>query len=219
MRGLTIKRLGRAAAVLAGAVVLSGCISLLPETQPRTLYRLASAEIHADAMPRRAAIPVSLERIDAPRALATDKIALERNGAIAYMAGAGWAAPAPVLFQSVLEDAFFSEAPQLSAVRAEDGVSARYRLDAELRRFEAVYDQGENAAPLVRVTVRARLIDRGERTMAARRVITREVRASAHRQSAIVDAFSRASHDAARELAGWTGREVCAIEPEARACR
>ncbi|MCC5996686.1 MAG: membrane integrity-associated transporter subunit PqiC [Oceanicaulis sp.] len=218
MSVLTLSRRACAAAVLAAAVSLGGCISLLPETQPRTLYRLDPADLTAGGEPRRSAIPISLERVDAPRALSNDKIALERGGAIAYMAGAGWAAPAPALFQGVLEDAFHAVAPHLSPVRPEDGVGARYRLDAELRRFEAVYDQGDGAAPLVRVTVRARLIDRAERELAGRRVFTREVRASAHRQGSIVDAFSHASREAARDLARWAGEEICAIEPEASVC-
>lgn len=206
-------------AALAATLALTGCISLLPESNPRMLYRLDAGITETAPSPMRGAVPLSVERISAPRALAGDKIAIDRGGAIAYMAGAAWASPAPAMFESVLEDAFQAEAPQISPVRAEDGVSARFRLDVALRRFEAVYDQGDSAAPLVRVTVRARIIDRDERILAARQVFDHEVRASAHRQGPIIDAFLRASGDAARDVARWAAETVCEADPEAEACR
>lgn len=205
-------------AALAASLALTGCISLLPETEPRTLYRLDPGITETARSPRRGAIALSVERVSAPRALAGDKIAVDRSGAIAFMAGAAWASPAPAMFESVLEDAFQAEVPHISPVRAEDGVSARFRLDVALRRFEAVYDQGDNAAPLVRVTVRARIIDRDERILAARQVFNHEVRASAHRQGAIVAAFSSASGEAARDIARWAAETVCEADTEAAAC-
>ncbi|MCH8489823.1 MAG: ABC-type transport auxiliary lipoprotein family protein [Oceanicaulis sp.] len=218
MSALNRKRPLALGAALAAALALTGCISLLPEPNPRMLYRLDAGITETAPSPMRGAIPLSVERISASRALAGDKIAIDRGGAIAYMAGAAWASPAPAMFESVLEDAFQAEAPQVSPVRAEDGVSARFRLDVALRRFEAVYDQGDNAAPLVRVTVRARIIDRDERILAARQVFNHEVRASAHRQGAIVAAFSRASGDAASDIARWAAQVVCEADPDAAAC-
>ncbi len=218
MSALYRKRPLALGAALAAILALSGCISLLPESNPRMLYRLDTGTSETADAPVRGAIALSVERVSAPRALAGDKIAIDRGGAIAYMAGAAWASPAPAMFESVLEDAFQAAAPQVSPVRAEDGVSARFRLDVALRRFEAVYDQGDSAPPLVRVTVRARIIDRDERILAARQVFNHEVRASAHRQGPIVDAFSSASGDAARDIARWAAATVCAADPEAEAC-
>lgn len=203
---------------LTACLAVTGCISLLPESNPRMLYRLDSGFTGTAGAPVSGPIAVSVERVSAPRALAGDKIAIDRGGAIAYMAGAAWASPAPAMFEMVMEDAFQAQAPQVSPVRAEDGVSSRFRLDVALRRFEAVYDQGDDAAPLVRVTVRARIIDRDERILAARQVFNHEVRASAHRQGPIIEAFSQASADAASDVARWTAQTVCEADPEAGAC-
>lgn len=219
MSALNRARMPALGAALAASLALTGCISLLPESNPRMLYRLDPGITETARAPVRGAVPLSVERVSAPRALAGDKIAIDRGGAIAYMAGAAWASPAPAMFEGVLEDAFHAEAPQISPVRAEDGVSSRFRLDVALRRFEAVYDQGDTGAPLVRVTVRARIIDREERSLAARQVFHHEVRASAHRQGPIVAAFSSASGEAARDIARWAAQTVCESDPEAGACR
>ncbi|MBI1263114.1 MAG: hypothetical protein GC187_00065 [Alphaproteobacteria bacterium] len=205
-------------AALTACLAATGCISLLPESNPRMLYRLDPGFTGTVGAPVRGAVPVSVERVSAPRALAGDRIAIDRGGAIAYMAGAAWASPAPAMFEMVMEDAFQAQALPVSPVRAEDGVSARFRLDVALRRFEAVYDQGDTDAPLVRVTVRARIIDRDERILAAHQVFGHEVRASAHRQGAIIEAFSQASANAAGDIARWTAQTVCDADPQAGAC-
>ncbi|MFP4518636.1 MAG: ABC-type transport auxiliary lipoprotein family protein [Oceanicaulis sp.] len=202
-----------ACAALAGA----GCVSLLPESEPDTLYRLAGVDLD-ETVSAAAPVTVIIDRIAAPRGLAGDRIALLRGDAIAYMAGAAWISPAPQLVESAVLDAFYETAPLITPARAEDGVSARYELDVELRHFEAEYDRGEGAAPLVRAALRARLIDRDTRSLAAARTVERTARAAQNRQSAIVAAFSSAAGDAARELAGWTEEAICRGEAPPEAC-
>jgi cholesterol transport system auxiliary component len=204
-------------AAACAAFVTGGCVSLLPETQPDTLYRLAGVDLNA-AAPGTAPVTVLIDRIAAPRGLAGDRIALVRGDAIAYMAGAAWITPAPQLMESAVVDAFYETAAMIAPARTTDGVSARYELDVELRHFEAEYDQGEGSAPLVRTALRARLIDRDSRTLLGARTVERTVRASANRQSAIVAAFSRSAGDAARDLAGWTEEAVCRSDDAPQAC-
>lgn len=204
--------------IAAGAALLvSGCVSLLPESEPDTLYRLAATDLDAPAGGG-APITVLIDRIDAPRGLAGDRIAILRGDAIAYMAGAAWISPAPRLMESAVVDAFYEAAPLLAPARIEDGVTARYELDLEMREFEAVYDRGEGGAPLVRATLRGRLIDRDSRTLVAARSFTHDVRAAENRQRAIVAAFSEAAGRTSRELAGWTEDAVCASADAPEAC-
>jgi cholesterol transport system auxiliary component len=206
-------------AVSAGVLLLtSGCISLLPETEPAQLYRLASVDGASSVMAENAE-PLIVDRIAAPRGLAGDRVALVRDGQIAYMAGAAWLSPAPALLHGALLDTFHAEAPYLAPARSEDGVNARYRLQLELRRFEAEYDQGDRAAPLVQVSLMARLIDRDNRRLLAARRIAASQRATANRQSDIIAAFSTASQAAARDLASWTADQVCDGEDAPEACR
>lgn len=201
----------------ASLLALQGCISLLPETEPDTLYRLPLSAV-SDAPAEGEQTAVILGRIVTPRGLAGDRIALQRNGAIGYMAGAAWLSPAPTLLYSAMVDTFHATAPAIAPARAEDGVSARYQLDLELRHFEAIYDQGEGSAPLVRASIRARLIDRDTRAIVGAHTVSETQRASANRQAAIVDAFGVASSDMTRSVAVWTQGLVCESEDAPSAC-
>ncbi len=202
---------------LISLLAAPGCISVLPEAEPDTLYRLATPDL-GGAGPADGAATVIVARMSAPRGLAGDRIAIQRGDRIAYMAGAAWLSPAPDLLHSAIIDAFHASAPVVAAAEATDGVTARFELDLQLRHFEAVYDSGEGAAPLARVGYRARLIDRDTRALVEARSIAVDARAGANRQGEIVAAFSRASAGAARQLAEWTGAAVCDVEDAPEAC-
>lgn len=199
--------LGALAAV--SLVATPGCISLLPESEPVSLYRL-NGLMDEERAPTENAQTLVIERITAPRGLAVDKVALLRDGELAYMAGAAWLSPAPVLVQDRILDILQSETPELIPARTEDGVEARFRMQIELRRFEAEYDQGSGSAPMIQMRVMARLIDRETRTLAAARRFDVSVRASDNRQAALIAAFSDATNDTARALAEWSTEVVCA---------
>lgn len=211
-----MRRFGLIAAA-AAACLTAGCVSLLPETEPNTLYRLAGTETDS-TVSQSATVTVLVDRIASPRGLAGDRIAILRGDAIGYMAGAAWISPAPNLIETAIMDAFYETAPVMAPARAEDGVRARYELNLELRHFEASYDQGDNAAPLVRTALRARLIDRDSRSPIAARTLERTARASANRQSAIIAAFSSAASELSREVAAWTQESVCAGDDAPEAC-
>ena len=210
------RRLAAGLSALA-LIATPGCISVLPETDPDTLYRLTTNDLHG-AGPAEGAATVIVRRISAPRGLAGARIAIQRGDQIAYMAGAAWLSPAPDLLHAGILDAFHASAPAVDAAEATDGVDARFELDLQLRHFEAVYDRGEGAAPLARIGYRARLIDRDTRALVGARLIAVDVRAGANRQGEIVAAFSRAGADAARQLAEWTGEMVCGVEDAPDAC-
>lgn len=212
-----IARLSLAAGAAVVLLATPGCISLLPTTEPDTLYRLSIVDLN-DADPAAGGEAVIIGRIAAPRGLAGDQIAIERDGRIAYMAGAAWLSPAPTLLYSAVIDAFHAEAPAIAPARAEDGVAGRYSLDLELRHFEALYDNGEGAAPLVRVGLRARLIDRRTRAVVGVRSLDSSRRAAANRQGAIVTAFSDASGEVSIGLADWVEGVVCQSEDAPQAC-
>ncbi len=205
----TMSKYALGALAAASLLATPGCISLLPESEPVSLYRL-DALMDEELAPSANAQTLVVERVTAPRGLAVDRVALLREGELAYMAGAAWLSPAPVLVQDRILDILQSETPQLIPARTEDGVDSRYRLQIELRRFEAEYDQGASRAPVIQMRVMARLIDREDRTLAAARRFDVSVRASDNRQSAIVAAFSEATNETARSLAQWSSEVVCA---------
>lgn len=201
--------------LLAGAALaLSGCITLLPESEGSALYRLTNhvtGEAGAAASPDAPVVRVT--RPVAPRALSGDRVALDTGeGRLAYMAGANWVSAAPVLVQELVIDAFDRRSSELVAVRSDDGVASSWDLRLELRRFEAVYDQGSAAAPRVDVTVRARLIDGTNREVSSVRTFEVSRRADANRQPRIVDAFSRATSELSGELVDWASARVVQAE-------
>lgn len=216
MRLALTRRLGFGVAALALAAT-PGCISVLPASEPDTLYRLSTADL-GDAGPVEDAATVIVGRLQAPRGLAGDRIAIQRNGQIAYMAGAAWLSPAPDLLHAAILDAFYLAAPVIAPASITDGVDARFNLDLQLRHFEANYDQGSEAAPIARVELRARLIDRDTRMLVGARTLEAGVRARANRQGDIISAFSAASNDAARQLADWTQAEICSVDEPPAAC-
>ena len=216
MTRLVFRRFTGAVAATA-LVVLPGCVSLLPETEPSALYRLDTAPA-VQAEPAQGAATVIVDRISAPNGLSGDRIAIQREGRIAYMAGAAWLSPAPVMVHGAVLDAFHAHAPAMTPARTEDGVAARYKLDLELRRFEAVYAGGQGAAPRVEVSLRAQMIDRDSRALMAARTVESTRAAAANRQGAIVDAFSSATREAAADLARWADGVVCDSQDPPPAC-
>ncbi|WP_158272128.1 ABC-type transport auxiliary lipoprotein family protein [Marinicauda salina] len=175
------------------------------------IYRLAAPEEAREVATRlEGASTVAVREPIAPRALAGNRIALMREGRIAYLSGADWISPVPRMVHAMILDAFNADQADVAAVRPEEGVLAGYDLNLELRRFEAVYDGGSGDAPLVMIRLRARIVDSGDRTLVAGRLFEQSRRASANRQGAIVDAFSEAAWLMSEELAAWTADEVVA---------
>lgn len=218
MSAQTLNKTGHRSLLMSAAIgaglILSGCISLLPKTEPSTLYRLEVVRASSAQSPENAT-PVIIDRLSAPRGLSGDRVAIVQDGAVAYMAGAAWLSPAPTLVHNQILDMFLVETPELVPTRSEDGVDARYQLQLELRRYEAEYERGLENAPVVHVRIQARLIDRQTRQLIGLRQIHEDVPATDNRQSAIIDAFSQATNAAVRELAGWTSDRVQGVEAEA----
>lgn len=191
--------------LLAGAALLMpGCVQLLPETEPATIYRLHESVPEAREDSGQIRTVILVPRPDAPRALSGDRIALDRGQELGYIAGASWISPAPDMVQSLVLDTFDRALEAYTAARPADGVDSRYTIQLELRHFEAVYDRGNNRAPKARVGIRARLVDDETNSLVGVTTVRGEARAEANRQRAIVNAFSEAANQAANELAGWT---------------
>lgn len=210
-----LMRWGRAAGAGLSLLLLSGCIQLLPESQPANIYRLGH---EATPSPGSAEVGevILIERPGAPRALAGNRIAtVGSDGELAYISGANWISPAPDLLQELLLDTVDRELPGYSAARPGDGVSSRFTLRVDMRHFEAVYDEGQRRAPQARVALRARLVDSETHSMVGVTTVSGSARAGANRQTEIVEAFSGAARSAAAELAQWTRAHLSRLEDEA----
>jgi cholesterol transport system auxiliary component len=193
--------------IALAALSVSACVSLLPESAPSAVYRLSSPAPQAWTGEGRTVIEVVTPQ--APRGLAGDEIAIQMaDGHIAYMAATRWIAPAPRIMQNLIVDTMNATESGLAPILPEDGIRAQYELRLDLREFEAVYDQGDGDAPLIRVRLAARLVASDGRRLAGSSVFVGEARASRNRVGAIVAAFDQAAAQVSRELAEWTAAQT-----------
>ncbi len=195
------------AALLGSAILLAGCVNLLPENTPFTVYRLSTPEPSGEM--RDQAVIVGVQRPLTPRALSRDLIALSQNqGELVFAEGAKWITPVPRLVQDLIVESMDAFEPSLIASRPEDGVRAEFELATELRSFEANYMNGPNAAPTAVVRMRARLIRMSDRRLIAVEAIGAQAVARSPRIGDIIAAFDAASQEAMASVAQWTAEQV-----------
>lgn len=193
----------RLAVLGAAAVALSGCISLLPKSKPAQLYRFGP--VPASGAPadqaRQAAVAVLRANGSFPGEAADDRILTLDGGKAAYIAQTRWVAPAQVLFDQAVGQAFDASPIRLIA-RGQQGRFA-YVLRLDVRNFEARYTAGPGAAPTVVVRVHAAL-SKADQSVVGEQIFEASVPAGANRVSAIVDAYDRAVGDVLSKLVAWT---------------
>jgi cholesterol transport system auxiliary component len=200
----TAARIG--AAVLL-ALSLSACISLFPKAKPAQLYRFDGTPPTAEQSAGRPAARFGVVRSGGSfvRASAGDRILTVTNAQAAYIAESRWVSPAVTLFDEALGQAFDSNAGAARLVSRGDAGRADFSLRVDVTRFEAVYDQGPKAPPMIVVALRMSLT-RADRTLAGADLIEAQVRARDNRVSAIVEAFDQAVGQVLNGLVAWTNR-------------
>jgi cholesterol transport system auxiliary component len=196
---------GRLALAAAASLALAGCITVFPKTTPAQLYRFglpAAAETATAGGP-----VVAKGRMAFQDAAATDRILTVTGNEAAYVAGARWVSPAPILFEESLMRAFQAPGgPRFAGVSG--GLRAPVMLDLDVQSFEARYDQGPSAPPEVVVQVHAVLVRTEDRAVVADQVFTAARRAGDNRMGLIVQAYDEAVQDVLSKLAAWTAHAV-----------
>jgi cholesterol transport system auxiliary component len=193
------------------ALGLSGCVSLLPETDPVQLYRFGRTPAALTEAPPAARVPVLLNAVEFPQASRGDRILTVNGGAVAYLAESRWAAPAETLFSEALERAFEERAGASRLIGRREVEPGRLLLDVDVRSFEARYEAGTGAAPTVVVSLRARVLRLPDRTTVEERMIETRETAAENRVSAIVAAFDSATDRALSDLVSFTDRQAAAV--------
>jgi cholesterol transport system auxiliary component len=195
----------RAVSLLAAcaAALLSGCISLLPKTQPAQLYSFGGAMTPANAQAPQPRFMVEAQPITFERAAAGDRILTMTGNEAAYIKGARWDIGAQYLFEQALTNAFAADPGPARLMARGEAVKPDYFLKLEVRTFEARYVQGQGAAPTVVVTVYAALSQPGSAALAADHLFTASVPAAENRVGAITSAYDQAVTRSLGELAKW----------------
>jgi cholesterol transport system auxiliary component len=195
--------LARLAAVGALALALSGCITLLPKTKPSQLYRFGVSAPAATGAPSSVgALSVYRAPGNFPREAAGDRILTVTGEKAAYIADARWVAPAEVLFDQAVANAFEAEPGRVRLVARGGPGRADAALRLDVRNFEARYGAGET--PVVHVRIRAVLVRGQDRTQAVEQIFEAEAPADQNRVTAIVAAYNQALVKVLGEIVAWT---------------
>ena len=206
--------LSRLTAGLA-TLILAGCITLLPDTQPAQLYRFTPDPGTLGAIPpTEGRTPLIRAGGNFHPAAAGDRILTAEGAQAAYLANARWTQSASVLFDQALVAAFAaSNGPARLITPGELGRPA-FGLRVDVSRFEADYDNGARAAPEVRVDLHIVVTRLKDQKVVREQSFSVSRRASENRGGAIAEAF----RDAVSEALGaiiTTANEGVAAGPAA----
>ena len=204
------RRTLRIAALAVAAAALAGC-GILPKQETLALYdptpqRSATQDTANTSAPRmdwqlQIARPYADTMHDSARILVRPQ-----PGELQVYRGAAWVQPAPDIVQDTLLRAFTDSGRLAGVGRRGDGVSARYQLLLDLRRFESDYGNANNdgAAPNVRIELGARLVQNADNRVVASRVFDIATPADGTDVAQINRAFQRGLGEATTQLIDWT---------------
>ncbi|MDE2579267.1 MAG: membrane integrity-associated transporter subunit PqiC [Hyphomicrobiales bacterium] len=175
---------------------LTGCA-----TAPRTTYDLqAAAPAHLRAGAVRGVIAISEPTAHLP--IDSDRIVI-RTGAdsVAYLSGAQWADRLPALVQSRLIASF--ENAHLVRSVVQPGMTADYRLETEIRRFEI-----DVVAGVARIEMTARILSDNTGRVRAAHVFQTELPADSTRDGQAARTLDAALRAMMADIVRWTAAQI-----------
>ena len=187
---------------LIASLLLSGCVSLLPEAESAdTIYRLTQAKQGVPQSPN--AYVVRIDRPSVSNEFETKDILVSPDGRrLASASGARWAELIPVMIQSSFVD-LMGQHTNLVGVIPSSGARTDTRVHLTVKNFEAQYDQGQSLAPLAVVHYSVVLSNASNRNLLGSYDVRKTVRASEARVSEIVKAMDNANQQALEDIALW----------------
>lgn len=197
----------RIVALAVATAALAGC-GILPKQETLALYdptpqRGATQDTAAPPLDWQLQIarPYADTMHDSARILVRPQ-----PGELQVYKGAAWIQPAPDIVQDTLLRAFADSGRLAGVARRGDGVSARYQLLLDLRRFESDYGDANDggATPSVRIELGARLVHNADDRIVASRVFDIATPADGTDVAQINRAFRRGLGDATAQLIDWT---------------
>lgn len=188
--------------LISATLILSGCVSLLPDPAPAdVVYRLSASNEGVPQSPTAKVI-----RIDRPRAASVfqgqDVVISPDGRRLASAAKAKWAEAIPDMIQNSFVDVL-AERSGLVGVIPSSGARTDTRVHLTIKSFEARFDQGEDAAPIGVVHYAVTLSNASNRNLLSTYDVKKTVRSSDIRVSTIVEAMDKANQQALNEIADW----------------
>ncbi|MBX3712165.1 MAG: membrane integrity-associated transporter subunit PqiC [Lysobacter sp.] len=187
-------------AALAAFLALAGC-GVLPKNEPIALYRPEPRLLVDPAWPK-ADWQLQIARPGADAVADSARILVRpRAGELQVYKGAAWTQPAPDIVHDTMMRAFIDSGRFAGVARRGEGVSPRYELLLDLRRFESDYAGG--STPTVRIAVGARLVHNIDNRIVASRVFEADVAADGTAVAHINRAFEQGLGEVSTQMIGW----------------
>jgi cholesterol transport system auxiliary component len=171
------------------------------------LYRFRLAATVSPSIASRHTVGVLLAHGSFAAASGGDGILTVTGDRTAFVAGARWAAPASLLFTQAVADAFDAAQGVVRLDARGQRTPSAYALRLDVRNFEARYEAGRDAPPVVVLRVRAALT-KADLSTSFDQVFETRVTAAGNRVGAIVAAYDSALTDLLGDLVAWTARNV-----------
>ncbi len=194
--------IGKLAALLLVAASLAGCSML---GGPKEAVTIFSPQVPTTADPAwpQAGWQLSIGQPNASRMIDSVRIAVRPvPGEVQVYKGAIWAREPDEQLQDALLRVFEDSGRIASVVRQGSGIAADYRLELDLRRYEA--DYAGAAVPAATIEANAKLVHAGDRAVVASRTFLQAVPASGTDTALVAEAFGQALGAIAHDIAGWT---------------
>lgn len=188
--------------LIGTTLILSGCVSLLPDPAPAdVIYRMSASNEGVPQSPT-----AKVVRIDRPRAASVfqgqDVVVSPDGRRLARAAQAKWAEAIPDMVQNSFVDVL-AERSGLVGVIPSSGARTDTRVHLTIKSFEARFDQGEGGAPLAVVHYAVTLSNASNRNLLSTYDVRKTVRSSDVRVSTIVEAMDNANQQALNVIADW----------------
>lgn len=196
--------------LVSAALLLSAGCSILPESEPATLYRLPASDLPAAAISSSSASQrLGIADPEAGHLLSSNRIVVypERNVVNVYE-GARWHEDAPDLLKARLIAGL--QQSQLFAGVGSDRLPHDLLLLSELRHFQSDYVTNP---PTVKVQLDVQLVGTQNRTPLAARNFSTNAQASSVDIADVVDAFGNASDELTEQLTAWLAQQPEVINP------
>ena len=210
---MTSRRAIGTALPLGVAFLLSGCGALLGGGKPPQLYRFgtppAAAPDTGGVIPAARATLLLTPARFAP-GIDGDRLLASRDREALYIKGLRWVASAPALFDEAVRATFRSHAPWIALTDRRTGGAADHVLQIRMDRFEARYEAGARAPPMIRVEGEATLVDARTHSPVGSYRLVAEQRASSPDAAAVVAAFDQAAAKATIGMVDWAGAIMAA---------
>ena len=186
------------ASVTLLAISLGGCITLLPKSRPSQLYRFGVEAAAPPAPPNQISVFRAAGYFQ--REASGDRLLTMTGERAAYIAEARWVAPAEVLFDEAVVNAFEARPGRVRLVSRGEPQKADMALRLDVRNFETRYD--DRSAPVVVVRVRALMLR--NHAPVAEQIFEAQAPADRNRVTAIVAAYDQALAKVLGDVVAWT---------------